>query len=249
MILNAAKEHSIGEAFLAVRKVASAAAPESDVGLALRPLETKLAEALGQRGHKQAREQSWLSESGSMRCEFVRYCEGECNQKLTPRVRSRLFNTYHKLYGSAQQTGEALFNSESYMHYLRKGYKRPGKKMKQVFKLKIEIDSIEQENETETTPTGPPQEVVCPMGSKRCRKRCKKHQVIQLSLPQVLVPHALQQPVDPVESHQFEQHTVDHMVQTPWMWTSPHWCTNAQYTGHYCRRSSSLCKTSRNTIC
>jgi hypothetical protein len=188
----------------------------------LRPLETSLAEVLCKQGHTAAGRNGWLNESGSMRCEYVRYCEEECNQKLTPRVRSRLINTYHKLYGSAEQKGAALFNSKSYMHYLRKGYKRPGKKMKKVFKLKIETDIIEQENETEPTPTGTPQEVVCRMGPKRCRKRRKKHQVTQLSLPQDLVPHALQHPVDPVVSHQFEQHTVDHMVQTPWMWGSPY---------------------------
>jgi hypothetical protein len=46
--------HSLGKAFLVVHKVASAAHHESVVALALRPVESIFAEALGQIAHRQA---------------------------------------------------------------------------------------------------------------------------------------------------------------------------------------------------
>jgi hypothetical protein len=110
--------------------VASPAEPESEVGVALRPLETSLAEAVGKIAHKIACDQHWLNKDGP-RAEFLRGCELQIGVPLTPRLRSRMLLTYHKMYGSAEKVGEALFNSKSYSHFLRKGSKRPGKKTSQ----------------------------------------------------------------------------------------------------------------------
>ena len=56
--------HVFAKALLVVRGVASTAKPESEVAIALRPLETSLAEAVGKRAHKMALEQGWRDTDG-----------------------------------------------------------------------------------------------------------------------------------------------------------------------------------------
>jgi hypothetical protein len=115
--------HAFAKALLLVRQVASPADPESGVAKALRPLETSLAEAVGKRAHKMALHQHWLNKDGP-RAEFLRGCELQLEVPMTPRLRSRMLLTYHKIYGSGEKVGGALFNSKSHIHFLRKGYKR-----------------------------------------------------------------------------------------------------------------------------
>ena len=227
-ILRANQPHSLGKAFLVVHKVASAADRQSDVGVALRPVETSFAEAMGQQAHKQAVSDHWLNKNGGPRGEYLRSIEAEIGQELTPQLKSRVLLTYHKLYGSSERPGESLFNSKSYNYFLRKGYKRPGRKQPKETKGEFKSVSNEQEKETETTPTGMPQYVVLPVTSNLDRNRRKKLQRRQKAHPQDQASQAHQHPVDPVEPHQVQQHPVEHMVQMSLMWT-PLWPTDVYF--------------------
>jgi hypothetical protein len=122
-----ASGYPIAEAFLFVRQYASSADPDSEVGLALRPVETSLAEAVGKKAHRMVVVHGWLNDLGP-RNEYLRNCKEQFGPGImTPTLRSRLLLTYHKLYGSDADTNEAEFHSKSYAKFLKKGYKRPGR--------------------------------------------------------------------------------------------------------------------------
>jgi hypothetical protein len=97
-------KHRFAKAMLRVRGVASPAEPDSDIAIALRPLETSLAEAVGKEAHRLALAQHWLNKDGP-RAEFLRGVEAQIEVPLTPRLRSRMLLTYHKIYGSAEMKG------------------------------------------------------------------------------------------------------------------------------------------------
>jgi hypothetical protein len=175
-IIEFGDKHCIGQAFLVVNAVASPAHPDSEIAQALRPIEWSLAEAMGKAAHERACKKHWLNKDGP-RAEFLRGCEEQFEKELTPQLRSRLLLTYHKIYGSAEKLGEALFNSKSYGHYLRKGYKRPGRKQAKAFKSKDDSEVIDQEQKTQNEPTATLQEVVLPSASNRSRKKRRAKQV------------------------------------------------------------------------
>jgi hypothetical protein len=116
--------HSVAKTLLLVREHTCNETAVYAVAEILKTLETSLAESVGKIAHEMAVEQHWLNKNGP-RDEFLRGCEAQIETPLTPRLRSRLLLTYHKIYGSAKQSGRALFNSKSYAHNLRKGYSRP----------------------------------------------------------------------------------------------------------------------------
>jgi hypothetical protein len=120
-------ENALAKTLLLVRLHASNKAKGDVVADSLKALEKALAESVGRIAHKMALARLRVSHDGS-RPEFLRGVELQCETPMTPRLHSRMLLTYHKLYGSDQSVGEALFNSKSHAHFLRKGYKRPGRK-------------------------------------------------------------------------------------------------------------------------
>jgi hypothetical protein len=218
-ILRSDQRHSLGKAFLVVQKVASAAHRESVVGVALRPVELSLAEALGQKAHTQAEMEYWLNKNGA-RAEYIRCIESQIEQPLTPRLKSRLLLTYHKLYGSSEKSSVGLFSSKAHAVSERKGFKRPGRKKPKVSKAMINDAFVEHEKETATTPTGLPQYVVPPVTSNLGSTSRQKPQRRKKAHLKDQAPQAHQHPVDPVEPHQGQLATVANMVQMPGMWYS-----------------------------
>jgi hypothetical protein len=91
-------KHRFAKAFLLVRQVASPAERNSEVGLALRPLEASLAEAVGKTAHKLAADKHWLNKDGP-RAEFLRGCQEQFEAEMTPTLRSRMLLTYQKNMG------------------------------------------------------------------------------------------------------------------------------------------------------
>jgi hypothetical protein len=128
-IMLSGAEQSIAQALLTVRDVASPAAVGSEVALALRPLETSLAVAFVKVVHNTARAQHWANKDGP-RAEFLRGCELQFDKLLTPRLRSRMLLTYHKVYGSKEKADAALFSSRACKLKERKGYPRPARRKK-----------------------------------------------------------------------------------------------------------------------
>jgi hypothetical protein len=129
-MLDSVDVHAFAKALLLVRQVASPAEPDSEVALALRPLEISLAEAVGKSAHKMAIDQHWLNKDGP-RAEFLRGCEVQFQNSLTPRLRSRMLLTYHKIYGSEESEGRGnLFNSKSFNVSSRRGHTRKKKETK-----------------------------------------------------------------------------------------------------------------------
>jgi hypothetical protein len=91
-------KHRFAKAFLLVRQVASPAERNTEVGLALRPLEASLAEAVGKTAHKLAADKHWLNKDGP-RAEFLRGCQEQFEAEMTPTLRSRMLLTYQKNRG------------------------------------------------------------------------------------------------------------------------------------------------------
>jgi hypothetical protein len=131
-------KHRFAKAFLLVRQVASPAKPDSEVGLALRPLEISLAEAVGKTAHKMSVVKHWLNKDGP-RAEFLRGCQEQFEAIMTPRLRSRMLLTYHKLYGSKEEKDSALFSSKAFN---RNAHTRKRKEKKEVVQEKREPVSV-----------------------------------------------------------------------------------------------------------
>jgi hypothetical protein len=176
-IMLSGAEQSIAQALLTVRDVASPAVVGSEVALALRPLERSLAVAFVKVAHNTARDRHWVNKDGP-RAEFLRDCELEFGKQLTPRLRSRMLLTYHKVYGPKEKADAALFSSRSCKVKERKGYARPARRKKTAppgdctsSNVKIDSQATEKENEPRATPHA----VVLPAAaSKRSRKTKKK---------------------------------------------------------------------------
>ena len=146
---------------------------------ALRPLEVSLAEAVSKIAHQHTVENGWLAKDNGARVEYLRSCQEQFGKMVLVEgdLRTRMLRTYHNIYGSSI-AGEALFHSKSYSHYLRKGYKRPGRKNNANNQEKKEY-RVHDTEEVKEEVDGPDEVVrVCHQSTRSRKIRTKKTQAV-----------------------------------------------------------------------